>query len=146
MNSKKTSASAWKALRNGLAAGATATVPKTKYPHPLDAGAHRTSTWPVGQLADYTFAGPSDEAPMVVREYHDRFEVFLEGVRLTTTAAKAAQNNPTAAMYLGGALLGGAIGTSVSNRREGALVGAGLGLLFAALLESSLADQSARRG
>jgi hypothetical protein len=39
-------------------------------------------------------------------------------------------------MMLGSALFGGAIGASVSNRREGALVGAGLGLLFAALVDA----------
>jgi len=38
----------------------------------------------------------------------------------------------------GGALLGAAIGVAISNKREGAFIGAGLGVLMAALVEASL--------
>jgi uncharacterized membrane protein len=77
---------------------------------------------------------------MVVREFDDRFEAFLDGMRLAKRAVDAAEMNPTAAMYLGGALFGGAVGASLSNRREGTLLGAGLGLLFAAVMDASLND------
>lgn len=144
MNTRKSSQKAWADVRNRLAEGSTASVPKKMFPHPIDAGAHRTSTWPVGQRADFAIPGPTGEAPMVVQEYDDRFEAFLDGVRLTRTAGTAAEANPSAAMMIGGALFGGAIGASVSNRREGALVGAGLGLLFAALLDAGLQDGKKR--
>jgi hypothetical protein len=145
MNTRRTSRRAWSTVRRQLAEGTTATVPKTKFPHPIDAGAHRTSTWPEGQIADFSIPGSTSQAPIVVREYDDRFEAFLDGVRLTKTVVDAAEANPTAATYLGGALLGGAVGASVSNRREGTLLGAGLGLLFAAMLDASLNDGKRRR-
>ncbi len=140
MNTRRNSQKAWADLRTQLAEGSTASVSKKRFPHPIDAGAHRTSTWPVGQRADFAIPGPNGEAPMVVQEYDDRFEAFLDGVRLTRAAAAAAEASPSAAMMLGGALFGGAIGASVTNRREGALVGAGLGLLFAALVDARLQE------
>lgn len=145
MNTKRTSDAAWNIVRERLSAASKATVPKAYFPHPIDAGARRTTSWPVGQIADYEFPAPAGEAPMVIREYEDRFEAFLEGVRITAAAADAADRDPTAAMYIGGALLGGAIGASVSNRREGSLLGAGLGLLFAAVLETNMANKRRRR-
>lgn len=148
MNMRRKSTREWAHVRAGLeqqGPGATATILKSKFPHPLDAGARRTTTWPVGQAADYTISGPSGTPPVVVQEYEDRFVAAIEGVQLATRAARAAEQNPSAAMYLGGALLGGAVATSVSNRRESALVGAGLGLLFAAALEAALEDGRRRR-
>ena len=56
------------------------------------------------------------------------------------------QRDPKAAMYVGSALLGGAIGSSVSGKREGMLLGAGVGLLFAALLDSSVNEGGHERG
>lgn len=148
MNTRRKSTREWARVRAGLeqqGPGATATILKSKFPHPLDAGARRTTTWPAGQAADYTISGPSGTPPVVVQEYEDRFVAAIEGVQLATRAARAAEQNPSAAMYLGGALLGGAVATSVSNRRESALVGAGLGLLFAAALEAALEDGRRRR-
>ena len=141
MNSRNKNARTWSDLHRALGsndAGVTARIPKAAIPHPRDAGARTASTWPVGQVADYAFDGGQGEAPLLVREFEDRFEAFLDGVRVTGAALNAAQRSPTAAMYMGGALLGGAIGSSVSNKREGALLGAGMGLLFAALLDSAL--------
>lgn len=148
MNTRRKSAREWSRVRAGLeqrGPGATATILKSMFPHPLDAGARRTTTWPVGQAADYAIPGPSGTPPVVVQEYEDRFVAAIEGVELATRAAHAAEQNPSAAMYLGGALLGGAVAASVSNRRESALVGAGLGLLFAAALEAALEDGRRRR-
>jgi hypothetical protein len=56
----------------------------------------------------------------------------------------AIQAQPTGAMYLGAALIGGAVGSSLSQKREGVIIGAGVGLLVAALLEANL-DQGRRR-
>ncbi|MCK6587254.1 MAG: hypothetical protein L6Q76_06685 [Polyangiaceae bacterium] len=55
-------------------------------------------------------------------------------MRITTRAMEAAERDPEKALYIGAAMVGGALGASTSNKREGVLLGAGLGLLFAALL------------
>lgn len=134
----------WRAI-NEAGANAAASIPKEKISHPRDAGARPTATWPVGQLADHALDGRPSETPLVIREFNDRYEAFLDGARLVNMAATAAEDSPMAAMYVGGALLGGAIGTSVTNKREGALLGAGLGLLFAALMEASMERGTRRR-
>ncbi len=147
MNTRRKSKQEWSQVRAELVPrgpGATTTIPKASFPHPLDAGARRTATWPVGQVADYTIPGPTGMAPVVVREFDHQFVAAIEGAQLAIRAAQAAEQNPRAAMYLGGALLGGAVATSVSNRKESALVGAGLGLLFAAMLEAALDDRRRR--
>lgn len=138
MNTRKNSQLAWLAVQQQLTGNGTATVPKKLFPHPIDAGARRTSTWPHGQIADFSIPCGKGKAPLVIREYDDRFEAFIDGARITKAAVDVAAANPSAAMYLGGALFGGAVAVSVSNRREGALLGAGLGLLFAALLDAHL--------
>lgn len=108
--------------------------------HPRNAGARLTTTWPVGQLADYAIEIP-DEAPLSIREFNDHFEAFVNTVDLGTQLVRALENNPDATMLLGGALVGSALGSSITNKREGALLGAGLGLLAAALLN----DKPSRR-
>ena len=80
-----------------------------------------------------------------MREFPDRFEASLDTARLTAHVLDAVERDPSKAMYVGAAMLGGAIGSSVSNKREGMLLGAGLGLLFAALLDSSLNDGAPAR-
>lgn len=139
---------AWRNVRQGLTplgVGAVARVSKMMFPHPRDAGGRVTSTWPVGQVADYAIDSENGEAPLLVREYEDHYEATLDVVRLTAESIELADRNPTAAMYLGGALLGGAIGSSVSNKRQGMIVGASIGLLFAALLDAGLEDINKRR-
>ena len=145
MNTRAKSRRAWRTVRDQLgASGGDATIPKALFPHPRDAGARPTATWPAGQIAEYAIDDPSGNAPLVVQEYGEHFEAFIDGVQLTARAARVADENPTAAMYLGGALLGGAVAAALSNKREGALVGAGLGLLFAALLHTAMEEKTAR--
>lgn len=110
--------------------------PRGVLPHPRDAGARPTTTWPVGQVADYAIDEPGG-APLVVREFPDRFEAFVDGAQLASQVLRAVERDPSKAMYIGAAMLGGALGSSMTNKREGMLLGAGLGLLFVALLESS---------
>lgn len=130
---------AWEHVRCHLAAnqaGAIVVIPRQRgVPHPRNAGARLTSTWPVGQTADYLIEG---RPPLAVREFADRYEAFLETAHAATEVLGTVERDPSAAMYLGAAILGGAIGTSVSNKKEGLLLGAGLGLLFAALVDSSI--------
>ncbi|MDC3956212.1 hypothetical protein KEG38_20290 [Polyangium jinanense] len=137
---KKQNHQAWEELRARLAANdslAGVSIPRRMgFPHPRDAGARTTATWPVGQTADYCIEGPPGEPGLAVREYDDRFEAFLDTVRITTRAVEAAEHDPEKALYIGAAMVGGALGASTSNKREGVLLGAGLGLLFAALLNS----------
>ncbi len=137
---------AWEHVRCHLAAsqaGAVVRIPRQAgVPHPRNAGARLTSTWPVGQTADYLIEG---RPPLAVREFADRYEAFLDTAHAATQVIGTIDRDPLAAMYLGAAILGGAIGTSASNKREGLLLGAGLGLLFAALVDSSLNDGAPER-
>lgn len=129
----------WRRVQRQLAGrpGGMLTIPKVaRFPHPRDAGAQITATWPVGQIADYLLALEVGAAPLVIREFADRFEVFTNAVQLTTRIVGIVEANPALATYLGAALLGGVIGTAVTGKREGALVGVGLGLLVAALLQT----------
>jgi hypothetical protein len=131
----------WDGVRRGLeeaGAGVTVRVEKTSFPHPRDAGARLTATWPVGQIADYEIDCGSTSPPLIIREFEDRYEAAIDGLAVGARAAAAAGQNATTAMYLGGAVLGGAIGTSLTNKREGMLVGAAIGVLFAAVLDVAI--------
>jgi hypothetical protein len=95
----------------------------------------------MGQLADYAIEGEPGQAPLTVREFADRWEVFLDTARLTARVLEAVERDPSKALYVGAAMMGGAIGSSMTNKREGMLLGAGLGLLFAALLDDNKPDR-----
>jgi hypothetical protein len=135
-----TSIEQWEGVQRQLATrGGIVTIPKaTRFPHPRDAGAYATSSWPVGQIADYVLALGTGLAPLAIREFADRFEVFTDAIRLTARFIRMAEANPELATHVGAALLGGVVGTAITGRREGALVGLSLGLLVAALLNSRL--------
>lgn len=134
----------WRGVQRQLAtSGDTLTIPKVaRFPHPRDAGAYATSSWPVGQIADYVLALEAGLAPLLIREFADRFEVFTSAVELTARIVGMVEANPALATYVGGALLGGVIGTAITGKREGALVGVGVGLLVAALLNSQRAGDA----
>lgn len=142
MNSRSSAAKRWARLRRELeqSQGQSVRVPRSSIPHPRDAGARPTATWPVGQRADHSLQGLCGQAPLVVREFDDQYEAFVDGARMAVGAAQIADASPRAAAYLGSALLGGALGSAVSNKREGALIGAGLGLLLAAAIDASTDD------
>jgi hypothetical protein len=146
MQTKKSSRVQWEAVRTEVSRsrGSGARIPKGSIPHPRDAGARPTATFPVGQVADYALDSPSGP-PLVVREFPDSFEAALDGVRTTARMMDAIEQQPSAAMYFGAALLGGAVGSSLSQKKEGALVGIGLGLLLAAALNSALDEPRRRR-
>lgn len=121
--------------------GAKVRVPRTAIPHPREAGARPTVSIPSGQVFDYAIEGTAGQAPLVVREHEQYFEAFIDGARSLSQMMRALQGieaKPQTAMYAGGALLGGALGASLSNKREGVLIGVGLGLLFAALLNDAV--------
>lgn len=146
MHTRKSSVEQWQALRIALESkdtGTTASVPKRAIPHPRAAGARPTATFPVGQAADYALDAPSGP-PLVVREFPEQYEAALDNARLAANLVEAIAAQPTGAMYLGAALLGGAVGSSLSQKREGVVIGAGVGLLVAALLEASLNDRRRR--
>jgi Glycine zipper len=139
VNTRAKSIQVWRAAHQRVAAGGVATIPKTVlFPHPRDAGARPTVTWPVGQLADYALELEAGSAPLLIREFDNRFEAVVAGMQLAEQAVALAELNPRAAMYMGGALMGAVIGTAMTNKREGALVGAGVGLLIAALVNMNL--------
>ncbi len=128
----------WRGVHQQLAAsGGTLTIPKSaRFSHPRDAGAYVTASWPDGQIADYLLPIGVGLAPLLIREFMDRFEVFSSAMQFTAGIAKMVEANPRLATYVGSALLGGVLGTAITGKREGALLGVGLGLLIAAVLSS----------
>jgi hypothetical protein len=140
MNTRARSLEAWGAVRSRIGhAGETITISKAlAFPHPRDAGAHATTTWPVGQLADFALALEMGAAPLLIREFSDRYEAFTAGVQLTQQMIRLVEANPSAALYIGCTLVGASIGAAISRTREGTFLGAGLGLVAAAILQSKL--------
>ncbi len=142
MHTKKNSQDQWAALRAAIeskGAGTTARIPKRAIPHPRAARARPTTTFPVGQVADYALDAASGP-PLVVREFAEQYEAALDSARFAADVVDAITAQPASAMYLGAALLGGAVGSSLSQKREGVVIGAGIGLLVAAILEANLND------
>jgi hypothetical protein len=130
----------WEDVRNRLRDSQNAQgiwIPRHQVPHPRDEGGRPTFTWPDGQSADYALDG---DPPLAIREYAEGWQAFADTAALTATAGTvvtALRANPDAAIWAGGALMGAGLGAALSNKREGVVVGAGLGLLFAALLSGS---------
>ncbi|MBI5515227.1 MAG: hypothetical protein HY909_15730 [Deltaproteobacteria bacterium] len=130
----------WMAVQRHLQANGlpSVVIPRGRgFPHPREAGARLTSTWPVGQIADYTFEGVPGEPVLAVREFADRWEAFVDVAPSVNLAAPAGEQTQAVATVLGAALLGGALGAAVSNRREGALIGAGIAVLLVAALHDT---------
>jgi preprotein translocase subunit SecY len=75
-------------------------------------------------------------APLLVREFSDRYEAFLAGARFTERFLKYLESNPAAATHVGGALVGAMLGAAMTKKSQGALIGAGVGVLIAALIHS----------
>lgn len=144
MNTRDQSIQAWRDIRARIVrTGGTVIIPKTMFfPHPRDAGGLLTTTWAVGQIADYLLDLELGCAPLVVREFVDRYEAFLSGVRLGQDVINLAEVNPRAARYLGSALLGAVVGTAIAKKGEGALIGASIGLLLAGLAEAMTVSPS----
>lgn len=138
MNPRDQSIRTWKDVRTRLVrTGGTVTIPKTTlFPHPRDAGARLTTTWAVGQIADYVLDLELGSAPLIVREFVDYYEAFLSSVQLGEAVINLIKANPRMAGYLGAALVGATVGTAIARKSEGALIGAGVGLLLAAFLEA----------
>lgn len=138
MNTRAASRRAWQDVFRAVSSRPDAigvSIPRARIPHPRDAGARPTTTWPVGQIADYALPGPAGQPQLVVREFPDRWEALLDTTSMTTKIADAVERDPSKALYVGAALIGGTIGTSVSGTRQGMFAGVGLGLLLAALLD-----------
>lgn len=116
-------------------------LPRGRLPHPRDAGARLTMTWPVGQIADYALDGPPGQAPLMIREFPAHWHAFIPGVQSAPEASASVDPKASGAPFVaaaGAAMLGGAIGASLSNKRAGVLVGAGIGILVAAALTAMI--------
>jgi hypothetical protein len=136
----------WRNVRSALGTGnRTVTIPKQPlFPHPREAGAQVTTTWRIGQLADFVLEFEADLSPLLIREFEDRYEAFLAGIQLTQQILQLVEANPNAAMFVGSALLGAAIGTAITRDRTGGIVGLGLGLLLARIVQSKFAQTEGR--
>ena len=116
-------------------------IPRGNLPHPRDAGARPTVTWPAGQVADYLLSMAPGEAPLIIREFADFWEVFLVHASRPDQSANSSGNDADAALLFGGAILGGIIGASLSNKKGSVLLGAGIGLLMAAWVNAAEEQQ-----
>lgn len=146
MNTVQKSRDFWEQVRDQVAANPAhegISIPRGNVPHPRDAGARPSTNWPVGQIADYAIDGAPGKPPLVIREYPDRWEVFVETVHMTSHAMATIDNDPQKAMFTGAAMLGGAIGASLSNKRSGMIVGIGLGILAAAAIMMAIDNADA---
>ena len=140
MNGRAQSLHAWRTMASRIGEGQpSVTIPKIwAPPHPLDAGARLTTTWPVGQLADFALELEAGVAPLLIREFSDRYEVFVASVQLTQQLVRLIESNSAVALGIGGVLIGGSLGAALARSREGALLGACLGLIAAAIIQSRL--------
>ena len=136
MSGTTTAEAAWNRVRAKVGDGVTR-IARGRIAHPRDAGARLTVTWPVGQHADYVLDGHPGQAPLTIREFPDRWEAFVMPPTLVPDVVALIERNPRAGLYLGSALLGGWVGTSVSSSKESMALGIGLGLLIATLLDDS---------
>jgi hypothetical protein len=134
MSETKSARKAWDKVRSNAGDGMVR-ISKGHIPHPRDAGARLTTTWPVGQIADYALDDAASRPPLAIREFSDQWQAFLMTAQVTNEVFKMIDESPRAAFYTGAAFLGGVVGTSVAKSKEGMLLGAGLGLLVAALLD-----------
>lgn len=74
---------------------------------------------------------------MHVHELADYWHVHLDRVHPACSLVDHARQDAPQSLFIGGAVLGGILGAAMSNKRGGAVAGAGLGLVVAALLHSS---------
>jgi hypothetical protein len=134
MSGTKSARKAWDKVRADAGDGVVR-IARGGIPHPRDAGARVTTTWPVGQIADYALDDAAGQAPLAIREFSDQWQAFLMTAQVTNDIFKMIDKNPRAAFYTGAALVGGVVGTSVAKSKEGMLLGACLGVLVATLLD-----------
>jgi hypothetical protein len=97
MMSRGKSIEQWRDVQRQLATfGGTLTIPKSaRFSHPRDAGAY--------QIADYVLALEAGFAPLLIREFTDRFEVFSDALQLTARIVRMVETNPALATYVGAA-------------------------------------------
>lgn len=148
MNTLKQSRDFWDQVRDQVAANPHhegISIPRGNVPHPRDAGARPSTHWPVGQIADYAIDGSPGEPPLAIREFPDRWEVFIESVHMTSHVMTTIDNDPQKAMFTGAAMLGGSIGASLSNKRSGMILGIGLGILVGAAIMLAIDNADAVR-
>lgn len=118
-------------------AGESLAFDKATIAHPREAGAHVSVGWPTGQLADYRFPPDSACRGLHVHEHPDRWVAHLDRVHPDCDVGEHLRRDAHGALLCGGAVLGAVLGGTMTKKGSGALAGAGLGLLAAALLIST---------
>src|ERR1019366_10658645 len=99
MNSINQNRQAWDRVRQQIRPGADAVrVLRNQVPHPRDAGARSTTTWPTGQIADYALDGDPGQPPLMIREFNDRFEAFVGTAPVAGQVIGFMERDPKAAM------------------------------------------------
>jgi hypothetical protein len=144
MNARANNVQTWRSVRQRLSPGDRMTISKVlAFPHPREAGARPTISWPMGQIADYALDFEIGLAPLFIREFADRYEAVVAGVELAERTLALVESNPRLALCVGGALLGAAFGTAVVRKPEGAALGAAVGALVAMLVSAHLERRGA---
>ena len=115
------------------APGSFHALPKSIATHPREAGALPSIGLPRGQLRDWRFPPDSECRGLHVQEFEDRWEVHQDQVHPDCDPIEHVRRDAPVLWMLGGTALGALIGLALSEKKEGALVGAGLGLLLTAL-------------
>jgi len=115
-------------------AGESLAFDKDSIGHPREAGGRISVGWPVGQVADYRFPPDSACRGLHVHEHADRWVAHLDRVHPDCDAGEHLRRDAPGALLSGGAVLGAVLGAAMTKKGGGALAGAGLGLLAAALL------------
>jgi len=137
---------AWRSVHQRLGPNGRMTISKAlAFPHPREAGARATISWPMGQIADYALEVGVGLAPIFIREFTDRYEIAMAGIDLTGRAIALLEANPKAALCTGGALLGAAVATALARKADAAVAGAVLGALTVLLLNTYLEQRELSR-
>jgi len=143
MNARAHSVQAWRSVHQRLGPGGRMTISKVlPFPHPREAGARPTVSWPIGQIADYALEFDTGLAPLFIREFADRYEAAVAGVLLAERALALIETNPRLAASVGGALLGAVLGAALVRKREGVALGAAVGALAATVLCAHLEQRN----
>ena len=107
--------------------------------HPRAAGMSPSMGLPEGQIGDFRLALPNGGG-LHVKDFGTHYEAHLDEVHPDVNLVEHLRKDAPGVFIAGGVALGAVVGRSVGTSKDGTLVGAALGGLFAALLASTQDD------
>ena len=121
--------------------GETVYAPKHAIAHPRDAGAYASIGLPAGQDADFRFPPDHNCRGLHVQSIDANWAIHIDQVHPACGVAEHVRRDAPGAWIASGAALGGALGLLFSRKAEGALAGAFLGAMLAAVTVQSGAER-----